>query len=268
MSDNAIDEVVAIDGPAGVGKSTAAAAVALRLGWLFVNTGSLYRTVVVMAGIHSIPLDDETALVELILAHRITIPGPNRVRVHNAEYSEQIRAPEISMQTPLVARLPKVRQAITELTKQMVADAPGAVLEGRDIGTVVFPNARYKFWLMADVAMREERIRLMQMERGVPADQLAAQTEEILERDRIDAQRTTSPMKKADGAIAIDSSHLSKEEVVAHICLVVQAESDPVQLLRADALPVQIARNTPRGPIYWLDANNKPLRMFHPQPDK
>ena len=216
--------IVAIDGPAGAGKSTVAKAVARELGYRLVDTGAIYRAVALVARERGIPWDDESALASVV--HALVIEfrleeGVNRVNVGDRDITDAIRSPEISQGASRVSALPAVRAGLLALQRRLAGEG-GAVLEGRDIGTVVCPQAQVKFFLDASV---EERARRRQRELGVVGT--ATSYEDILaairERDARDSNRAVAPLKPADDAVILDSTQLSIAEVVGRIVAAARA---------------------------------------------
>lgn len=208
--------VVAIDGPAGAGKSTTARLLATRLGYSLLDTGAIYRALAVLAQRAAISFGDGPRVAELArdLDIRFRLDGAlNRVFVGAEELTDAIRTPDISEGASQVSALPEVRDALLELQRRLGADG-GVVVEGRDIGTVVFPTAAAKFFLTAAPEERARRRALELRSAGRPADE-AAVLAEILARDHRDMNRTTAPLKKAADAIEIDSSQVGVDAVVA-----------------------------------------------------
>lgn len=215
--------VIAIDGPAGAGKSTVTKRVARELGYLLVDTGALYRAVALAALRAGISWEDSEAISALafkLVADRAvelaTEPGGGvGVRLRGEDVSLEIRDPSVSQGASKVSAVPAVRQALLDM--QRAAGEPGGVvLEGRDIGTVVFPNAQAKFFLTASVDVRARRRLEELIARGTPAD-LDEVRREVAERDLRDSTRPIAPLKQAPDAIEIDSSVLSIDQVVARI---------------------------------------------------
>lgn len=207
--------VVAIDGPAGAGKSTAARLLAERLGYALLDTGAIYRTLALLASQRGISWEDGPGVAALAkdLDIRFHLAGGvNRVLVGETDVTPEIRTPEISDGASRVSALPEVREALLELQRRLGAQG-GVVVEGRDIGTVVFPDAAAKFYL---TAIAEERARRRAVElraAGRPADEQAVLSE-IVARDLRDMSRAVAPLRKADDAIEIDSSRIGAAEVV------------------------------------------------------
>lgn len=211
--------VVAIDGPAGAGKSTVTQRVASALGYQRVDTGAIYRAVAFLCVERGIPWDQEQAVSEVALelartgSLQLSTSGDDvAVRVHGRDVSHEIRSREASTGASQVSQLPSVRSALLVLQRELGKDG-GVVLEGRDIGSVVFPDAEAKFFLTASASVRAER-RLAEMaERG---DKLPLETmiREVNERDRRDTERPIAPLLQAPDAIVVDSSDMDIDEVV------------------------------------------------------
>jgi cytidylate kinase len=203
--------IITIDGPAGAGKSTAARTLAKRLAFEFLDTGAMYRAVAVAALRANISLRDEEALGSFVRAVDLQQPA-GRIMLNGTDVSAEIRTQEVSAAASLVATSPAVRERLGQL-QRAIAAGHNMVCEGRDQGTVVFPDAFCKFFLTANA---EERARRRQHEldrRGERTD-LDAMVEAIRRRDQQDATRQVGPMKPAHDAILIDSTGLSVEDVV------------------------------------------------------
>ncbi len=212
--------IVAIDGPAGAGKSTVSKILALRLGFTLVDTGAIYRCVALKARRQGVGLDDrqglEGVLAGLEVSFRMDV-DKNHVFLEGEDVSELIRTPEISMAASRVSAQPVVRDALLGLQRRLaLAAEQGAILEGRDIGTVVFPDADVKVFLSADPAVRARRRyeELFQKGHEKPVDEVLA---EQTRRDREDSQREVAPLKPADDAVQLDATALALSEVVHHI---------------------------------------------------
>ncbi|MBM3220794.1 MAG: (d)CMP kinase [Candidatus Rokubacteria bacterium] len=206
------EPVVTIDGPAGAGKSTVARLLAARLGYRLLDTGGMYRAVAWSVAQAGIDADDAAAIARHLKSVTVTVDD-DRFLVDGRDVTSEIRSPEIGALTSRITALAPVREAITPLQRRL-ASAGGVVLEGRDTGTVVCPDAEVKFFLDASI---ETRARRRQMElaaagRTVPLDAVRA---EIMVRDAQDRTRTLAPLKKADDAIEVDTSERSTDDVVA-----------------------------------------------------
>ncbi len=204
--------VVAIDGPAGAGKSTLAKLVAEKLGFIYIDSGAMYRAVALWALRTKVDLSDMHRLEQLARAARIELQaGSSRIFLNGEEVTEAIRTPEISSAASKVSAIPGVRRALVEMQRQIGAEG-GVVMEGRDIGTVVFPNAEVKIFLDADPQVRAERRARELQQKGEPVEkeQIAR---EIRERDQRDSQRADSPLAQAPDAVYVDSTALGPEEV-------------------------------------------------------
>ena len=206
--------IVAIDGPAGAGKSTTARRVAERLGASYLDTGALYRCVALQALESGIALDDARRLAELAgsLDVRFGAGADARVRLGSRDVTEAIRTPEVSQAASRVSALPEVRAALVDLQRR-AARVPGTVAEGRDMGTVIFPNAQLKVFLDADIAERARRRAEDLGGAGRPGaiDEVRSQ---ISERDARDAGRAVAPLKPATDAVVIDTTRLGIDGVV------------------------------------------------------
>lgn len=207
---------IAIDGPAGAGKSTVARLTAGRLGLQYIDTGAMYRAVTVQALRDGLDLNDGPALTEL--AHRcsITLNGDGSIYLNGEDVSGEIRLPEVSRSVSLVAKVPGVRRRLVEMQREMAEKGSGVVMEGRDIGTVVLPDAVLKIFLIASPTERARRRQEELAQKGIFIEKDRME-KEIAERDHIDSSRAADPLKPASDAIIIDSSELTPEQVVQFI---------------------------------------------------
>jgi pantoate ligase/cytidylate kinase len=214
--------VIALDGPAGAGKSTVARRVAQALGLLFLDTGAMYRALTWKALEQGLDLTDEDALTRLAEQSQIELvadPAGDRTRIDGQDVTTEIRTPRVTSRVSEVAKVPGVRQVLVRLQQELGRDG-GVVAEGRDIGTVVFPKADVKVFLVASPAERARR-RAKDLEAaGHPVD-LQALEADIARRDEIDSTRAVAPLKPAEDAVLIDSDRLTIDEVVAAILALV-----------------------------------------------
>jgi len=206
--------VVAIDGPSGVGKSTVARAVAVALGVPYLDTGSYYRAATYVAlRVGADPEDEQAILEALEIAELTVVDGV--LWLDGSDVGESLRGPAVTAAVSIVAAHPAVRRHVVDLQRNWVADQGGAaVVEGRDIGTVVFPEAAVKVFLIADAATRAERRSADLEASGTSVDQLR---QEMDQRDAADSTRATSPLRAADDAETIDTSHMTVAQVVGKI---------------------------------------------------
>ncbi len=197
------DRVIAIDGPAGSGKSTVARALAERLGWGFLDTGAMYRAVTVEALERGVDVGDDDALADL--AASLVIATRPRVSVNGRDVQDEIRADAVNVAVSVVASNPRVRASMVSRQRQWAAEEPiGTVVEGRDITTVVFPDASLKVYLTASPEERARR-------RG---DESA---ESVARRDTADTTRTASPLRRASDAMLVDTTGRDVADVVEEI---------------------------------------------------
>jgi CMP/dCMP kinase len=220
--------IVAIDGPAGSGKSTTARRVAEQMGWLYLDTGAMYRAVAVAFLEAGVPFTDEAA-AELLADLRLDlVPGAGgfRVLLNGEDVTDRIRTPESSVAASRVSALPAVRERLVAEQRRIAGErraaGEGAVLEGRDIGTVVFPDAEVKVFLVADPGERARRRRAELSARG-EAPSLAEVAADIVARDERDRTRAIAPLRPASDAVELDTTALSVEEQVQSVVELVRA---------------------------------------------
>lgn len=205
--------IIAIDGPAGAGKSTIASRLARKLGYVNLESGAMYRALALKAIQRDMSLDDELALVKLADSSRIRLEptlGGNRVLLDDRDVSERVRERDVTEAASRVSIHPKVREWMVAHQRQMGIGG-GVVMEGRDIGTKVFPDADLKIFLDADPVIREQRRLDQHKIKGPTAQEIAAQ---LRERDLRDRTRAASPLVPAEDAVILDSTHLSEDEVL------------------------------------------------------
>lgn len=207
--------IVAIDGPAGAGKSSVARAVATRLGFRYLDTGAMYRALTWLALHEGTPLDDGEALAALAVERPVAFGADQSVAIAGRDVTTAIRRPEIDASVPVVARHPEVREVMRERQRELGRQSD-AVIEGRDIGVVVVPEAELKIWLTADPDVRAGR-RHAERE-GIDAAELA---DELRRRDERDAANT----HRAGDAVEVDTTHLTLDEVVERIAALAVART-------------------------------------------
>ena len=209
--------IVAIDGPAGSGKSTISKLIAEKLGLLYIDTGAMYRALTLKAMRKSVRLEDEKVLADLARTTKIELEESNGLRVllDGEDVSIPIRTPEVTANVKYIARTPDVRREMVKLQRALGAKS-GGVLEGRDIGTVVFPDADFKFYLDASPEVRAKRRYKDMAELGAkqPVEKIK---KDIVERETSDINRPVGALKKASDAIYIDTTDLSIEEVIGKV---------------------------------------------------
>ncbi len=211
--------VITIDGPSGTGKSTAARNLAKRLGYLYLDTGAMYRAVALKAVRRKVRLTDRRSLAQLAdrsaITFRLGSGGRAQVLLDGKDVTRAIRSPEISDVASQVATIPGVRRALVR-QQRAIGRAGGVVAEGRDTGTVVFPDAPLKFFMSAGLAQRAKR-RFEELKASGHRVAFAQVLKEIRERDRRDQQRSISPLRPARGAVRIDNTRLQPDQVLAKL---------------------------------------------------
>lgn len=211
--------VITVDGPGGVGKGTVSRILAGRLGWRLLDSGALYRLVGLSALRRGVALANEAAVAELAINLDVNFTGNSGdnavITLGNADVSDAIRAENVGSAASRVAALPAVRQALLE-RQRLFRQPPGLVADGRDMGTVVFPDAQLKVFLQASPDERASRRYKQLKDKGISVS-LSALLKEIEERDMRDSGRRIAPMRPAEGAVMIDTTHMGIEEVVDSI---------------------------------------------------
>lgn len=220
--------IIAIDGPSGVGKSTLSKLLARELGYLNLDTGAMYRAVALAASRSGIDVSDHAALQKLCIDVLIEFSRKGNeefVLLNGEDVSRAIRTPEISLLTSVVAACPEVRMAMVERQREL-GNAGGVVLEGRDIGTVVFPKADVKFFLKASSEVRGQRRFLELQSQGAEVG-LARTIADVKARDNADISRLNSPLKQADDAVLIDTTELDIPQVLENMLTVIHEIHKP-----------------------------------------
>ena len=224
---------IAIDGPASAGKSTIAKKVAEQLGCIYLDTGAMYRTLTDAALSNEVDLQDEEALHTLLKGIRITFSTAEnemqRVFLNDEDVTDSIRSEEVTQNVSLVSSFAKVREEMVARQKS-IARSGGVVMDGRDIGTVVLPDAEVKIFMTATAEERALRRYKENIAKGMTTS-LEELTEDMKRRDHLDSTRSVSPLKKAEDAIVLDSTHLEIDEVVKQILGIIEVSLNPLQTL-------------------------------------
>ena len=207
--------IIAIDGPSASGKSTTAKGVAEKLGITHVDTGAMYRAVTLGLKLSEISPDDDTSVCQYLSEIELYFDGNNKIHLNGVDVSYEIRSGDISSRVSAVSAIPEVREKMV-IIQRRIAGEQNCVLEGRDIGTVVFPNAQYKFFLIADIDVRAKR-RLIELEKMGENKSISELIEDIRRRDQLDSSRDHSPLIQAEDAILIDTSQLTINEQIKKI---------------------------------------------------
>jgi CMP/dCMP kinase len=218
---------IAIDGPSGAGKSTVAKSLAKRLGYRYIDTGAMYRAVALKARERVEGIDDEETLRRWVSSLQIAFSiceGETHLFCEGEDMTEAIRSPEVSLLASDISKRRGVREALVQMQREM-GEGGGVVLEGRDIGTVVFPDADVKFYLDADAEERARRRHDELVNKGVEVT-FGATLEEVIRRDHNDMSRDLSPLRKAADAILVDSTHRSAEEVVEEMVRLIKPKEE------------------------------------------
>ena len=207
--------IIAIDGPSASGKSTTAKGVAEKLGITHVDTGAMYRAVTLGLKLSEISPDDDTSVCQYLSEIELYFDGNNKIHLNGVDVSYEIRSGDISSRVSAVSAIPEVREKMV-IIQRRIAGEQNCVLEGRDIGTVVFPNAEFKFFLIADIDVRAKR-RLIELEKMGETKTISELIEDIRRRDQLDSSRDHSPLIQAKDAIPIDTSQLTINEQIKKI---------------------------------------------------
>lgn len=218
---------IAIDGPSGAGKSTISRKAAEKFGFIYVDTGAIYRTIGLATKIRGVSLDDTAAVIELLPTLEIELKyndaGEQHMYLDGNDVSRDIRLPEVSMLASKVSAIPAVREFLVDMQRGM-AEKYDVIMDGRDIGTVILPNADLKIFLTADVRdrahRRYEELRTKGMEK--PFDEVLAEMEK---RDEQDTQRAAAPLKAADDAVLLDTSGNTLEESIDEVCRLISEKT-------------------------------------------
>lgn len=218
---------IAIDGPSGAGKSTISRKAAEKFGFIYVDTGAIYRTIGLATKIRGVSLDDTAAVIELLPTLEIELKyndaGEQHMYLDGNDISRDIRLPEVSMLASKVSAIPEVRAFLVDMQRGM-AEKYDVIMDGRDIGTVILPNADLKIFLTADVRdrarRRYEELRAKGMEK--PFDEVLAEMEK---RDEQDTQRAAAPLKAADDAVLLDTSGNTLEESIDEVCRLISEKT-------------------------------------------
>lgn len=220
--------IIAIDGPAGAGKSTAARRLADLLGFTYVDTGALFRAIAYLAITHELPLEDGAVIARITSSAQLSFVHdgpfrPSKLHINDLDRSREIRTPEVSRAVSKIAALPELRTVMTELMRRLGRDG-GVVIEGRDIGTEVFPDAEIKIFLTASLEQRAIRHHADLVSRKIPSE-LGRVFEDIRQRDQQDETRAVAPLRRAEDAELLDTSTMTQEEVLDTLARIVRSRA-------------------------------------------
>lgn len=216
--------IIAIDGPAGAGKSTIASVLARRLNGCYLDTGAMYRAITVAAMRQQIDLDDYSKLAEIARQSRIEISWKDRkmlLTLNGEDISEAIRQREITANSHKIANSPEVRKLLVKQQRRIAGQVDTLITEGRDQGTIVFPNATIKFYLDADIKERAQRRHRELQAKGTKVSLEEIQAN-ITQRDQRDTQRAIAPLKPADDAIHVDTTGQTIDQVIDKLCALIK----------------------------------------------
>ena len=221
--------IVAVDGASGTGKSTVCKLIASEFGFIYLDTGAIYRSVAYAANSNNISFDDETGLKNICAHLKLSFAfkdGVNRVVLDSKDITDEIRTPEMAMMASKVSAIPVVRASLLDMQKRLAKSATkGAIVDGRDMGTIVFPEAEIKIFLTASDEVRARRRYNELRSRGIEIefDQVLKET---IQRDTQDSQRTIAPLRKAPDAIEIDTNNMSVNEEKEKIAVLIRKKID------------------------------------------
>lgn len=216
---SASSAVVAIDGPAGTGKSTVARGLAKALGSRYLDTGAMYRAVTLAVLRSGVALDDIDGIARIAEGVEVSVdsvPEGDRTYLDGEDVSRDIRGDEVTRAVSAVSAIPAVRTRLVAVQQQLAAEAGGVVVEGRDVGTVVLPDADVKIYLTASAETRARRRNDQNIATGL-RDDYAGVLADVLRRDEMDSTRAVSPLRPADDAVIVDTGHMTQAQVVEHL---------------------------------------------------
>ncbi|MCV7386156.1 (d)CMP kinase [Mycolicibacter longobardus] len=216
---SASSAVVAIDGPAGTGKSTVARGLAKALGSRYLDTGAMYRAVTLAVLRSGVALDDIDGIARIAEGVEVSVdsvPEGDRTYLDGEDVSRDIRGDKVTRAVSAVSAIPSVRTRLVAVQQQLAAEAGGVVVEGRDVGTVVLPDADVKIYLTASAETRARRRNDQNIATGL-RDDYAGVLADVLRRDEMDSTRAVSPLRPADDAVIVDTGHMTQAQVVEHL---------------------------------------------------
>lgn len=209
---------IAIDGPASSGKSTIAKIIAKKLNFLYIDTGAMYRTITYEGLVKGIDLNDESSLLQILKKMKYkskVIDGAPHYFADGKDVTEKIRTPQVAANVSKVAAYPSIREYLSKLQRQL-AESNDVVMDGRDIGTIIFPDAKYKFFLTASPEVRAKRRYIENQSKGIKTN-LQDLIQAIQKRDELDSKRKIAPLLPASDAVMVDTSNLDIDEVVSYM---------------------------------------------------